>query len=195
MSERAFGDSPLPQKFYGRSTIKVAQDLLGCFLIRRVGKKIIRTKIVETEAYDGLRDSASHASRGKTARNIVMFGSPGKIYVYFTYGMHYMLNIVTGPENYPAAVLIRALEPIPKVKSQLLYNGPAKLTKTLKIDKRLNGLSVCTKKHGLWITGRAEKISKGQIVRAKRIGVDYAGKYKDKLWRFYLKDSDFVSKR
>jgi DNA-3-methyladenine glycosylase len=192
----------LKSQFYNQPTIKVAQNLLGCFLVRKNKGKIIKTMIVETEAYDGPNDLASHASRGKTTRNQVMFGKPGTIYVYFTYGMHYMLNIVTDESGYPAAVLIRAVEPVTpplltkkRVGVRLKTNGPAKLTKALQIDKTFNGLSVCTKKHGLWIECRAEPVNKKEIVRVKRIGVDYAGEYKDKLWRFYLKNSPFVSKK
>ena len=121
--------SILPPSFYNQSTLKVAQDLLGCFLVilpdgksptiplsgrahANSARRISKFKIVETEAYNGPNDLASHASRGRTARNSVMFGQPGIIYVYFTYGMHYMLNIVTEGKDYPAAVLIRAVEPI-----------------------------------------------------------------------------------
>jgi len=198
----------LPQAFYNRPTLQVAQDLLGCFLVRKYpfpyeGEGRVRLekfKIVETEAYNGPNDRASHASRGRTKRNEVMFGSSGIIYVYFTYGMHYMLNIVTGPKDFPAAVLIRAVEPMksPLDKGGLgdfQSNGPAKLTKALRIDKSFNGLPIYIKKHGLWIEGRDWKLPKSQIVKAKRIGVDYAGIYKDKLWRFYIKASKFVSKK
>ncbi|MFA4833940.1 MAG: DNA-3-methyladenine glycosylase [Patescibacteria group bacterium] len=177
----------LPQSFYNRNTLQVAQDLLGCFLVKKIGRKTIKTKIVETEAYNGPADLASHASRGRTERNKVMFGGPGVIYVYFTYGMHYMLNIVTEEKEYPAAVLIRAVE----LESG---NGPARLTKALKIDKFFNGLPIYVKKYGLWIESRV-KDEKPQIIKTKRVGVDYAGKYKDKKWRFYIKDNKFVSKK
>jgi DNA-3-methyladenine glycosylase len=175
--------SILPSGFYNRSTLRVAQELLGCFLVRKVKGKIIRAKITETEAYNGPKDLASHASRGKTERNKIMFAEPGTIYVYFTYGMHYMFNIVTEAKDYPAAVLIRAVELDDK---KINTNGPARLTKFLQIDKSFNGLSVCTKKHGLWVEGKKEMISPRQIKKAKRVGVDYAGEYKDKLWRFIL---------
>jgi DNA-3-methyladenine glycosylase len=189
----------LPQSFYNRNTLQVAQDLLGCFLVRRIGRKVIRAKIVETEAYNGPADLASHASRGKTERNKVMFGEPGIIYVYFTYGMHYMLNIVTEAKNYPAAVLIRAVElhrsrAAGQTRKKMITNGPAKLTKVLKIDKSFNGLPIYTKKHSLWIESRAGD-EKPPIVKVKRIGINYAGKYKDKKWRFYIKDNKFVSKK
>jgi len=180
------------KEFYNQSALKVAQDLLGCFLMRRIGNEIIRTKIVETEAYEGLRDLASHASRGKTPRNAVMFGEPGLYYVYFTYGMHHMLNVVTGPKDHPAAVLIRAVEPIDEL--DLKTNGPARLTKALQIDKKFNEFPAFSKKSELWIES-GEKIKKSEIISAKRIGIDYAGEYKDKLWRFYIKDNKFVSKK
>ena len=198
----------LLKKFYNRSALQVAQDLLGCFLVRQfflLKKGEIKRgltqkfKIVETEAYEGPNDLASHASRGKTPRNIVMFGEPGLIYVYLTYGIHYMLNIVTGKNNYPAAVLIRAVEPVLNCKNTTISkpqtNGPAKLTKFLKIDKTFNQLSIYTKKHGLWIENHKEKIKPSQIIKAPRVGIDYAGIYKNKKWRFYLKDNFFVSKK
>jgi len=197
----------LPQSFYNQSTLKVAQNLLGCFLVRKFTKDTknigypmrcpIFLKIVETEAYVGHNDLASHASRGRTPRNQVMFGKPGIIYVYFTYGMHYMLNIVTEKENYPAAVLIRAVETPQHLKPNIYYltNGPARLTKALQIDKSFNGLPIYTKKHGLWIAGRDQIIQPSQIKKTTRIGVDYAGKYKNKKWRFYLRGNKFVSKK
>jgi DNA-3-methyladenine glycosylase len=177
-------DMVLLQEFYNRKTLIVAQDLLGCFLVRKIGKKIIRAKIVEVEAYNGPKDLASHASRGKTERNKIMFDKPGTIYVYFTYGMYFMFNIVTERKDYPAAILVRAVE-IEDVDIKRT-NGPAKLTKILQINKSHNGLSVCTNKSGLWVENRKEKISPWQIKKAKRVGIDYAGKYKEKLWRFIL---------
>jgi len=176
----------LPKKFYNRKTLIVAQDLLGCFLVRKINGKIIKAKIIETEAYNGPKDLASHASRGKTERNKIMFGEPGRIYVYFTYGMHYMFNIVTEAKDYPAAVLIRAVEVEHNGQERLNTNGPARLTKFLRIDKKFNGLSVCDKKNGLWVESRKGKISPEKIKKAKRVGIDYAKKYKDKLWRFVL---------
>lgn len=189
----------IKQQFFNRSAIKVAQDLLGCFLIRKIGGEIIKAKIVETEAYVGPHDLASHASRGRTARNTVMFGAPGMIYVYFTYGLHFMLNIVTGEIGYPAAVLIRAVEPAANSRLTIaelkkLFSGPARLTKALAIDKSFNNQPIFAKKHGLWLENKLTVIKPGRICRATRIGVDYAGKYKDKKWRFCLKDSKFISK-
>jgi len=185
----------IKQRFFNRSAIKVAQDLLGCFIVRQIGRKIIKAKIVETEAYNGPRDRASHASRGRTERNAVMFGPAGIIYVYFTYGLHFMLNLVTGKRGYPAAVLIRAVEPVDVKYKNRKFGGPARLTKTLTINKTFNNLPIFTKNHGLWLEPRIDAIAPSQIAKAKRIGVDYAGAYKNKKWRFYLKDSEFVSKK
>ncbi|MEK7635793.1 MAG: DNA-3-methyladenine glycosylase [Patescibacteria group bacterium] len=166
----------LPQKFFNQSALKVAQNLLGKFLVRKLHNRKISLMITEVEAYDGFKDKASHASRGKTERNKIMFGLAGRFYVYFTYGMHWMLNIVTGSKNYPAAVLIRAAGDI---------NGPAKLTKYLKIDKKFNG-STANRKTGLWFEDRGVKIKKSQIKKSKRIGVEYAGKWANKHYRFFI---------
>lgn len=134
-------------------------------------------RLMETEAYDGFHDKASHAHRGKTARNEVMFREAGHIYVYFTYGMHWMFNIVTGKREYPAAVLVRGVEGI---------SGPARLTKALRIDKRLNRKTL-SKKAGLWIEDRGERVGKKDIGRSARVGVSYAGAWAKKPWRFYIK--------
>lgn len=194
----------IKKDFYNRETLKVAQELLGKFLVRKIGKKIIAGKIVETEAYVGLRDLASHASRGKTVRTAPMFGPPGHAYVYLVYGLNYCFNIVTEKENYPAAILIRAIEPAEGAdlmkryrKTQKLIfnltNGPGKLCQALKIDKSINMLDLT--KNILWVEDRGVKIKSSEIVAAKRIGVDYADKYKNKPWRFYLRGNPFVSKK
>jgi DNA-3-methyladenine glycosylase len=166
----------LTSRFFNKPTLTVAKNLLGKFLVRQRGGKDISLMITEVEAYDGPNDKASHASCGKTERNKVMFGKAGNWYVYFTYGMHWMLNIVTGSENYPAAVLIRGTDKI---------NGPARITKFLKIDKKFNG-KIANKKSGLWIEDRGIKVKESRIRRGKRIGVDYAGKWATKPYRFKL---------
>lgn len=175
----------LNKKFYSQKTLRVAQDLLGKFLVRKVGKKIILGMITETEAYCGPNDLASHASRGRTPRAEIMFGPPGQAYIYLIYGIYYCLNIVTEKKDYPAAVLIRGI----KIKNVDFKktNGPGKLCKFLKIDKTLNGHNVALKKH-LWIEDRDIKIKPNQIQKTQRIGVDYAREYKDKKWRFVLKE-------
>lgn len=130
--------------------------------------------IMETEAYIGPEDKASHAHKGKTLRNVPMFGPAGRWYIYFTYGIYWMLNIVTGPGGYPAAVLIRGVKNI---------NGPGRVTKFLKIDKRFNAKKA-DKKAGLWFEDRKIKIKPLQIKCLPRVGVDYAGKWAKKPLRF-----------
>jgi DNA-3-methyladenine glycosylase len=168
--------------FFDRPTLTVAKELLGKFLVRRIGGKEIALMITETEGYDGFKDKASHASRGQTPRNTPMFGHPGVIYVYFTYGIHWMLNIVCGKKEYPAAVLIRGAGGVV---------GPARLTKALGIDKSLNALAL-GKKSGLWVEDRGVVVRPRDIKRTPRIGIQYAEEYVDKLWRFVLVDSSRV---
>lgn len=167
----------LSRKFFERATTTVAKDLLGKYLCRKYRGKIMRAMITEVEAYDGFKDKASHAHRGETERNKVMFGPAGYWYVYFTYGVHWMLNVVTGKQGYPAAVLIRGIEGV---------RGPARLTKFMKIDKNFNDKAV-KRKTGLWVEDRGTKIKKSQIKKSKRIGVDYAGSiWRNKHYRFYV---------
>ncbi|MDD5041696.1 MAG: DNA-3-methyladenine glycosylase [Candidatus Peribacteraceae bacterium] len=166
----------LPLSFFDRPALTVARDLLGKALIRQVGKKMICGVITETEAYDGPQDKACHAYRGKTNRNAVMFGPAGQWYVYFVYGMHWMLNIVTGSKDYPAAVLIRGVGE---------WDGPAKLTKALMIDGRLNG-KTAVKKSGLWMEDRGVQIPAKAVRQTPRIGVAYAEEWARKPYRFLL---------
>ncbi len=174
----------LNRNFFNRNTVVVARELLGKYLVRKIGRKIIKAKITETEAYCGPTDLACHASKGLTPRTRVMFGLPGHAYVYLIYGMYHCLNIVTEKEGYPAAVLIRAAK-IPNSKIQMT-NGPGKLCRELKIDKNLNSADIC-KSRELWIED-GEEVPKNKIRKSKRIGVEYAGKWKNKLWRFSLQD-------
>lgn len=194
-TEKIFKNFP---NFLNREVETVAQKLLGCFLIRKIGRQEIIVRIVETEAYDE-GDTASHAYRGKTKRNEVMFGGSGHLYVYFTYGMHYCCNIVVGKEGYGAGVLIRAVEPIRGVeileknrqnlKGIVLTNGPAKLTKALNIDFKLKGHNL--KNSPLQLC--KGELRKGEvIVRTARVGISKA---KDKLRRFYIRDNQYVSKK
>jgi DNA-3-methyladenine glycosylase len=191
----------LPRGFYDRDTIEVAKELLGKVLVREMPAGRLTVKIVETEAYVGPHDKACHASRGMTDRNRVMFGEPGHAYVYFIYGMYYCLNLVTEREGYPAAVLIRAGEPLGGVdtmwalrkkakKLRELTSGPGRLCMALGIDRALNGVDLC-KKGPLYVEdGGSEK---HDVVSGRRIGVDYAAEYRDKPWRFYIKNSPYVS--
>jgi DNA-3-methyladenine glycosylase len=177
----------LGRNFYKKNTLKVAQDLLGCFLVRKMGNKIMKAMITETEAYMGEDDLASHASKGRTPRTELMFGEAGHAYVYMIYGMYHCLNVVTEKKDFPAAVLIRSVK-IEGVDHRRT-NGPGKLCKFLKIDRKLNGLDITTGKK-LWIKKATQKISEKSIVAGKRIGIDYARHCKEYLWRFILKDFD-----
>src|SRR3989338_421931 len=173
----------LGREFFGRPTLEVAQDLLGKFLVRRWRGKNTAFIITEVEAYGGFEDKASHAARGLTTRNKPMFGPAGRWYVYFTYGMHWMLNIVTGSDGYPAAVLIRALGSPTSPGSMTSVDGPGRVTKFLKIDRRFNDKRA-DKKIGLWIENHGIKIKKHKIKSMPRVGVDYAGKWAKKPLRF-----------
>ncbi len=166
--------SVLEKTFYERPTVTVARELIGKFLVRRIAGREVAGMITETEAYDGHEDRASHACRGKTPRNEVMFGPAGHWYVYFVYGMHWMLNVVTGDEGYPAAVLIRGAD---------IWKGPGKLTKALAIDGDFNG-KISGRKSGLWIEDRGMRIPRMKIKAGPRIGVDYAGIWAAKPYRF-----------
>ena len=166
----------LPHSFFERKTLAVAKDLIGKYLVRKIGNKIIREKIIETEAYVGPHDLACHSSRGKTERNKIMFEKAGTIYVYFTYGMHWMLNIVTEEKDFPSAVLIRGTEHV---------SGPARLTKKFKIDKKLNGKKL-GKKSRLWRESDTIYRNKLKIARTPRIGISYAGEWAQKPYRFLL---------
>jgi DNA-3-methyladenine glycosylase len=190
----------LPRSFYEQSTLDVAKQLLGKYLVRKHPKGHTVGRIVETEAYVGPQDLACHASKGRTARTEVMFGPPGHAYVYFIYGFYNMLNLVTEAEDYPAAVLIRAVEPVDGIelmrtrrKNGLLRNlasGPGKLCQAFGIDRSLNGADLC--RSVLFVEDRGEPTPKFQAT--PRIGVDYAGKWKDKPFRFVIRGSEFVSK-
>ena len=187
--------SILERDFYARPTITVARELLGKKLVRHMNGTELSGVIVETEAYCGCADSACHAHRGKTPRNAVMFGRPGVAYVYFTYGMHYMLNLVTEEEGNPCAVLVRALLPVSgldemqarrKRHGKELANGPAKLCQALAIDKSLNGWDLTRGGH-LWVENY-QSVPARDILSTPRIGIDYA-REKDRkaLWRFLLR--------
>jgi DNA-3-methyladenine glycosylase len=174
----------LNREFYNQDTLKVAQDLLGCFLVRKYRGNIWRAQITETEGYAGEDDLASHASRGRTPRTEIMYGEAGRAYVYMIYGMYYCLNIVTEKKDFPAAVLIRSVK-IDNIDYKKT-NGPGKLCKFLKIDKKINGWDI-TKDEKLWIEGRDPKMKMSKIQKSKRIGVDYAKHCKEYLWRFQMK--------
>jgi len=178
----------LRRDFFDQPTLVVARKLLGKYLVRKYRRKTVSFIITEVEAYDGPRDLASHASRGRTPRTEIMFGPAGKFYVYFTYGMLWLVNVVTGPKSYPAAILIRAGKYYDaKKKGWILVDGPARLTKFLKIDSAQNG-KIAGKKTGLWFEDRGAKIRTRKIIARKRIGVAYAGPiWSNKKWNFGIK--------
>jgi len=186
----------LPRSFYARRTLTVARELIGMHLVRAYRNTQLIGRIVETEAYQGPQDLAAHSARGKTMRNAVMFGPPGHAYVYLIYGMWDCVNVVTREQGVPHAVLIRAVEPIANIAGKTW--GPGLLCKTLHIDRRLNGVDLCetTANPRLWIAAPSEPTSnfrRSKIARAPRIGVDYAGNWAHKPWRFYDRDSPYVS--
>ncbi|MCW4051905.1 MAG: DNA-3-methyladenine glycosylase [Candidatus Bathyarchaeota archaeon] len=190
---------PLPRGFYSRDTLTVAKDLLGKCLVRHLSAGNIEAMIVEVEAYRGSDDPASHAYKGSTPRNQVMFGKPGFSYVYFTYGKHYCLNVTTEREGVPGAVLVRAIEIIGGVELAFknrkanslvnLSNGPGKLTEALNITKIHNELDL-TKGGELII--RHPDINKSHTITAsRRIGIKAGNK---RFWRFHIKNNRFVSR-
>lgn len=190
--------------FFDRPTLQVARDLVGQRLVRQIGDQRLSGLIVETEAYVGPNDSASHASKGRTPRTEVMFGPPGRTYVYLVYGLHYLLNLVTEAQGFPAAVLIRALEPVegleaiqarrPRIRQVTgLTNGPGKLSQAFDIDSNLHNWDV-TIGQELWLEP-AEPRSDPVIATGPRIGIDYA-RPEDRAapWRFWIQNNPFVSR-
>lgn len=172
----------LPQTYFNRSTLVVARSLLGKYLVRRQGARTMAGKIIEVEAYVGPHDLACHASKGRTGRTDVLFGRPGISYVYLIYGMYHCLNVVTERVDYPAAVLIRAVE----INGQLI-DGPGRLCRALSIDRSLNRIDMTVRRH-LWFEDRGAKVPTGKIGAFPRIGVSYAGKWAEELYRFRLMD-------
>lgn len=171
--------APIEAKvFQNKNTVAVARSLLGKLLVRAGGADgEIRARITEVEAYHGATDLACHASRGRTPRTAVMFTPGGVWYVYLCYGVHELLNLVTGPADHPAAVLIRGLDGVA---------GPGRLTRRLGIDRRLNGLPAAASS-GLWLEDDGYRPSAAKVVATPRIGVDYAGPvWSAKKWRFVL---------
>jgi DNA-3-methyladenine glycosylase len=195
----------LSKNFYTRDVHIVAKELLGKLFVRRIGKEIISGIIVEVEAYDGSIDEASHSFGGKTNRNEVMFKKGGLLYVYFTYGMHFCANVVTGKENESKAVLIRSLQPVDGIDLMIknrynkkettkkefinLTNGPAKLCKAFKIERVQNGTDLTGNE--IFIL-KSPKLGPSEITDTTRIGIK---KSVDLPWRYYIKDNEFVSKK
>ncbi|PKL82185.1 MAG: 3-methyladenine DNA glycosylase [Ignavibacteriae bacterium HGW-Ignavibacteriae-3] len=190
--------------FYRRDVHLVAKELLGKYLVRKLEQKYLTGMIVEVEAYDGSIDESSHSFRGRTERNEVMFRGGGLLYVYFTYGMHFCANVVTGKKGDGKAILIRALEPVEGLEEMSfnrfgrkefsqrefrnLTNGPAKICRAFGIGRKLNGIDLGSDE--IFIL-KERKIPGPQIVTSTRIGIK---KSVDLPWRYYIKDNPFVSK-
>jgi len=178
----------LPRSFFDRDTRVVARDLVGKVLVHQDGRTRRAARIVETEAYHGPSDRASHARFGPTPRAAVMFGPPGHAYVYRVYGLHHCVNVVTGPEGFPAAVLVRAAEPIEGCLHST--RGPGNLCRALGIETGLHsGLDL--EAGVIWIEEGEGPV--GRIVRAPRVGVGFAGAWALRPWRFVLAGSPWTS--
>jgi len=170
--------SKLGIDFFQQPAITLAPALVGTILVRRVGQKVYRARIVETEAYVGSHDLASHAAKGRTPRTETMFAPGGRTYVYLIYGMHHMLNIVAGTQDDPQAVLLRGAIPLNDWDADL--SGPGKLAKHLKITRQHNNMKVT--QPALYFEDDRSYVP--QLVSTKRIGIDYAKEWKDELLRF-----------
>jgi len=197
-----FWKMKLQKSFYERGTKEVACELLGKYLVFEPLHKHFVGKIVETEAYLGQEDLACHACRGKTKRNEPLFEKAGHAYVYFTYGLFWLFNVVAHQRGGVGGILIRALEPVEGIEEMVanrggrnghfLTSGPAKITEAFGIDGKINRADLIGDL--VWIEDRGGVVKPSQIVATKRIGVNYAGKWKDKKLRFYIKGSEFISK-
>jgi len=193
----------LPRDFYFRDTVTIARALLGCTLWRRVGRTLLAARLVETEAYLGANDMASHARRGlRSPRNESMYLAGGHAYVYFTYGMHWCMNVVTQEADVAEAVLLRGAEPVrgiesmrkrrPKAKRDRdLTNGPGKLCAAMSIDENLDGVPLDGDL--LWL--EEGSVPEAEIAVSPRIGVDYSGDSAGWPLRFFVRGNEYVSKR
>jgi DNA-3-methyladenine glycosylase len=198
-------NSKLPREFYTRpNVLTVARELLGKLLVVRVrnGKRL-SGRIVEVEAYRGPQDRAAHSYGGRRTKRVEpMYGIGGTAYVFFVYGMYNQFNVVTNVVDAPHAILVRAIEPVEGIElmrrrragqpDRNLTNGPGKLCVAMGIDRRLDGADLLGNK--VWLEA-AETIPRGQIMSGPRIGIDYAEEWKDKPWRFWIRDNPYVSKK
>lgn len=203
MTEAAAEPSPFPTRaWFDRPSTALARDLLGCRLVHDSPDGTVGGAIVEVEAYRGPEDRAAHSSRGRTPRNAVMFGEPGHAYVYLIYGLHLCLNVVAGPGAKPEAVLVRALaldegveiararrgDRVPDVR---LASGPGNVGRALGVDRGLNGIDLLD--GPLRLEARTGSVPR--IARGPRVGVDYAGAWAARPWRFWIADDPHVSRR
>jgi DNA-3-methyladenine glycosylase len=193
--------SPTARAWFDRPAITLARELLGCRIVHAAQEGTVGGRIVETEAYRGPEDLAAHSARGQTARNAIMFGPPGHLYVYLIYGLHYCLNVVAGPGDKPEAVLIRAVaidegtdlaraRRGPNAAERRLASGPGNVGQALGIDRRHNGLDLLA--GPVRIEPRVER---PRVARGPRIGVDYARSWTARPMRFWIADDPHVSRR
>lgn len=194
----------LPRSFYARDVLVVAREVIGCVLVHETTAGTVAGRIVEAEAYRGPEDRAAHSYGGRrTARTAAMFGPPGYAYVFFVYGMHFHFNLVTGKVDEPHAVLIRAVEPLLGVAlmaerramaatSRTLTNGPGKLCSAFDIARPEYGADLC---EGPLHLRRGRGFPAPNVATSPRIGIDYAGAFRRKPWRFFDPESPYVSPR
>jgi DNA-3-methyladenine glycosylase len=181
---------PLGADFFARNTLTVAQDLLGTLLVHELADAVLVGRVVETEAYVGPDDRGSHAHRGRTARTAPMFGPAGHAYVYLIYGMHSCLNVVTDTDGYPAAVLLRAVEAVEGLPGPA--RGPALLCRAMEIDRRYTCINLTLPP--LYFLPGDSPIPPNRVASGPRIGIDYAGDWAARPWRFWVADSPAVSR-
>lgn len=206
MPDSSSKQAPIPPEYFRQNNaLVVARNILGTRLCTRVNGVYTAGIITETEAYCAPEDKASHAwNDRKTKRTEVMYRNGGRAYVYMCYGIHKLFNLVCGPEGVAHAVLIRAIQPIEgaeemmkrrklKVLTPRISAGPGILSQALGIDMQFNGVELSLN-NGVWLEGIPDEIKPEDVVSARRIGIEYAGEWAEKLWRFYLKDSPWVSK-
>ena len=172
---------------FNRPTLRVARDLLGKFIVRRHRGRLVQAMIVETEAYKGPRDLASHAAGGRrTARVEPLYGDGGTVYVYLVYGLHWLLNFSTAGRGKPEGVLIRGIE-VESAGASRLVAGPGRVTQHLKIDKQFDGVDIAVSRE-LWLEDRGVRLPEKGVTRGPRVGVDYSGPYwAARPWRFRIK--------
>ncbi len=184
---------PLPREFYSRDPLEVAPGLIGTRLVHLHPERgLLCARIVEVEAYRGTDDLACHAAKGLTPRTRIMYGAPGHAYVYLIYGMYDMLNVVTWPEGRPAAVLIRAAEPLWGVEART--DGPGRLCRAMGVRKTLhNGIDLTDSP--LFIAPAEREVLPSEVQTSPRIGIDYAGEWADRAWRWTLEASHHTSRR
>jgi DNA-3-methyladenine glycosylase len=181
MTRSTSGHTILRRTYFAQSTLRVARSLIGKYLVRVIDGRILSGRIVEVEAYIGAQDKACHASKGRTQRTEVLFGPPGVAYVYLIYGMYHCLNVVTEREEFPSAVLIRAID----INGELV-DGPGRLCRALQIDRQLNRVDL-TIGESIWFEDRGGLVKRGEVGAHPRVGVDYAREWAKKPWRFRLR--------